>query len=163
MSENLKRLQSVHWTQKENGSHIQLSAVTLQWRHNGRDSVSNHQLDDCLLNRYSYADQRKHQSSASLAFVRGSHRGPVNSPHKWPVTRKMFPFYDIIMKIRPNTLYTVLQCQKRYIIMKIVTGKELHRHQCILCPFLWFTHTYIYMPYIACAHGFGMQCWVGLY
>ena len=41
--------------------------------------------------------QRKHQSSASLAFVRGIHRSPVNSPHKWPVTRKMFPFDDVIM------------------------------------------------------------------
>ena len=40
---------------------------------------------------YSGADQRKHQSSTSLAFVRGINRGPVNSPHKWPVTRKMFP------------------------------------------------------------------------
>ena len=48
---------------------------------------------------YSGADQRKHQSSASLAFVRGIHRGPVNSPHKWPVTWKMFPFDDV-MKIR---------------------------------------------------------------
>ena len=47
---------------------------------------------------YLDADQRKHQSSASLAFVRGIHRGPVNSPHKWPVTRKMFPFDDVIMK-----------------------------------------------------------------
>ena len=46
---------------------------------------------------YSDSDQRKHQSSASLAFVRGIHRGPVNSPHKWPVTRKMFPFDDVIM------------------------------------------------------------------
>ena len=46
---------------------------------------------------YSDADQRKHQSSASLAFVWGIHRGPVNSPHKWPVTRKMFPFHDVIM------------------------------------------------------------------
>ena len=43
------------------------------------------------------ADQRKHQSSASLAFVRGLHRGPVNSPHKGPVTRKMFPFDDVII------------------------------------------------------------------
>ena len=40
---------------------------------------------------YSGADQRKHHSSASLAFVWGIHRGPVNSPHKWPVMRKMFP------------------------------------------------------------------------
>ena len=46
---------------------------------------------------YSDADQRKHQSSASLAFVRGIHRGPVNSPHKWPVARKMFPFDAVIM------------------------------------------------------------------
>ena len=46
---------------------------------------------------YSDADQRKHQSSTSLAFVRGIHREPVNSPHKWPVTRKMFPFDDVIM------------------------------------------------------------------
>ena len=46
---------------------------------------------------YSDADQRKHQSSASLAFVRGIHRGRVTSPHKWPVTRKMFPFDDAIM------------------------------------------------------------------
>ena len=46
---------------------------------------------------YSHADQSKHQSSTSLAFVRGFNRGPVNSPHKWPVTRKMFPFDDVIM------------------------------------------------------------------
>ena len=46
---------------------------------------------------YSVADQIKHQSYASLAFVRGIHRWPVNSPHKGPVTRKMFPFDDVIM------------------------------------------------------------------
>ena len=46
---------------------------------------------------YSDADQRKHQSSASLAFVRRIHRGPVNSPHKGPVTRKMLPYDDVIM------------------------------------------------------------------
>ena len=46
---------------------------------------------------WSGADQRKRQSSASLAFMRGIHRWPVNSPHKRPVTRKMFPFNDVIM------------------------------------------------------------------
>ena len=46
---------------------------------------------------YSGTDERKHQSSASLAFVRGIHRWPVNSPHKGPATRKMFPFDDVIM------------------------------------------------------------------
>ena len=46
---------------------------------------------------YSDADRRKHQSSASLAFVRGIHRWPVNSLHKGPVMRKMFPFDDVLM------------------------------------------------------------------
>ena len=53
---------------------------------------------------YSDADQRKHQSSASLAFVRGIHRWPANSPHKWPVTRKMFPFDDVIMRRQKGVL-----------------------------------------------------------
>ena len=42
------------------------------------------------------ADQ-KHQSSASMAFMRGIRRWPVNSPQKGPVTRKMFPFDDVII------------------------------------------------------------------
>ena len=71
----------------------------LQWRHNGHDGVSNNQPHHCLFNRLFSADQRKHQSSASLAFVRGIHRSPVNSPHKWPVTRKMFPCDDVIMDV----------------------------------------------------------------
>ena len=48
---------------------------------------------------HSDPDQRKPQTSASLAFVREIHQGPVNSPHKWPVTRKMSPFDDVIMYI----------------------------------------------------------------
>ena len=64
---------------------------------------------------YSGADQRKHQSSASLAFVRWIHRGPVNSRHKWPVTRKMFPFDDVIMWI----LYEIHMKWKR-------TSREIH-------------------------------------
>ena len=42
--------------------------------------------------------ERKHQSSAALAFLRGIHRLQVKSPHKGTVTRKKFPFDDIIMK-----------------------------------------------------------------
>ena len=75
------------------------------WRHYG-DVIMNviasqiTSLAIVYLTVYSDADQRKHQSSASLAFVRGIHRGPVNSPHKWPVARKLFPFGDVIMRIR---------------------------------------------------------------
>ena len=48
---------------------------------------------------FSGADQIKHQSSAPLVFVRIIHRWRVNSPYKWPVTQKMFPFDDVIMYI----------------------------------------------------------------
>ena len=51
------------------------------------------------------ADQTKHQSSASLAFARGIHRGPVNSPHKWPVMRKMFPFDDVNMHLADKNVH----------------------------------------------------------
>ena len=71
----------------------------LQWRHDGRECVSNHQPHDVYSTVNSGADQRKHQSSASLAFVRGIHRWPVNYPHKGPATRKMFAFYDVSMNL----------------------------------------------------------------
>ena len=54
---------------------------------------------------YSDANERKDQSSASLAFVKGIHRWPLNSSHKMPVTRKMVPFDDVIMfTLRPQSL-----------------------------------------------------------
>ena len=70
---------------------------------------------------YSDADQRKHQSSASLAFVWGIHRGPVNSPHKWPVTRKMFLFDDVIM-IDP-TLSRLMDVDPRGFAIRAMTTK----------------------------------------
>ena len=65
---------------------------------------------------YSGADQRKHQSSASLAFVRGIHWWPVNSPHKWPVMRKCFhlmtsSWYETV--IPPNS-FEYKDCLFRY-------------------------------------------------
>ena len=62
---------------------------------------------------YSDADQRKYQRPASLAFAWGSHRGLVISPHKVPVTRKMFPFDDVVMR---NA--------KRMPVFIMLTGKE---------------------------------------
>ena len=73
--------------------------MSLQWRHTERDGISNRRGLDCLLNRLFGRRSKKHQSSASLAFVRGNHRWPLNSPHKGPVTRIMFPFDDVIMAI----------------------------------------------------------------
>ena len=73
------------------------------------------------------ADHRKHQSSASLAFVRGIHRWPVNSPYKRPVKRKMFPFDHVIIKLAPlstpfsNTFSTLkcLRCLLHHILSLI--------------------------------------------
>ena len=56
---------------------------------------------------YSSADESKHQSSASLAFVRGIHRRPVNFPDKGPVTRKMFTFDDVIMIMKFSGVITI--------------------------------------------------------
>ena len=57
---------------------------------------------------YSGTDQRKYQSSVSLAFVWGIHRSPVNSLDKWPVTRKRFPFDDVIMSFSSMAACSVL-------------------------------------------------------
>ena len=86
----------IHWTVRRLTTRSCEITKPLQWRHIEGD-VSNHQSRDCLLNRYLGVDQRKHRCSASLAFMWGIHRWPVNSPHKEPVTRKMFPFDDVIM------------------------------------------------------------------
>ena len=57
-----------------------------------------YQIITSLTTVYSTADQRKYQSSTSLVFVRGIHWWPVNSPQKWPVTRKMFPLVISLVK-----------------------------------------------------------------
>ena len=77
---------------------VQSFCLSLEWRHNGRNSVSNHQPHDCLLN---HLFRRRSKKASKLAFVRGIHRWPVNSLHKWPVTGKMFPFDDVIMVYMP--------------------------------------------------------------
>ena len=67
--------------------------MPLQWRHNECNGVSNYQCLHCFVYSpiCSGTGLRKHQSSTSLAFVRGIHRLPT------PVARKMFPFDDVIM------------------------------------------------------------------
>ena len=69
----------------------------LQWRHNGRDGVSNRQPRDCLLKRLFRCRSKKTSKLRVTGLCEGNSPGPVNSPHKGPVTRKMFPFDDVIM------------------------------------------------------------------
>ena len=97
---------------------------------------------------YSGADKRKHQSSASLVFVRGIHRWPVNSPHKGPVTRKMSPFDDVIMFIviriwTPIYLFSRKCCAN----CSLKKAPILHRHQCAsmtVCVFMTIDATMWY-------------------
>ena len=89
---------------------------------------------------YSGADQRKHQSSASLAFVRGIHRAPVNSPHKWPVTRKMFPFDDVIMCPVDRKIFS--WNKQVYNFVPTINVKRNERSACI---FRWIYCAYLYI------------------
>ena len=70
----------------------------LHWRHNDHDGVWNHQPHGCLLNRLLRRRSKKTSKLRVTGLCVGNSPGPVNSPHKGPVTRKMFPFDDVIMR-----------------------------------------------------------------
>ena len=93
----------------------------LRWRHNERYDVSNHQPLDCLLNRLFKHRSKKTSKLPSLAFVSGIHRWPVNSPHRGPVTRTMFPFDDVITQSVHNL-----------VIFTMVSFKQVYTHLDIL-------------------------------
>ena len=78
----------------------QVGPVPLQWRHDDNDGVSNHQPHGCLLNRLFRRSSKKTSKLRVTGLCVGNSPGPVNSPHKGPVTRKMFPFDDVIMSTR---------------------------------------------------------------
>ena len=71
--------------------------LSLRWRHNDNDGVSNHQPRGCLLKRLFRRKSKKTSKLRVTGLCVGNSPGPVNSPHKGPVTRKMFPFDDVIM------------------------------------------------------------------
>ena len=85
------------------------SAFSCQWHQLGRNHYSDiimrtmgsqfSSVSIVYSTVYPGVDQRKHQSSASLAFVRGIHRWPLHSHQKGPVTRKMLPFNDVTIMI----------------------------------------------------------------
>ena len=85
----------VYTTMNVNGSNR--VAVTLHWCHNDHDGVSNHQPHGCWLNRLFRHRSKKTSEFRVTGLCVGNSPGLVNSPHKGPVTRKMFPFDDVIM------------------------------------------------------------------
>ena len=86
----------------------------LHWRHNDHDGVSNHQPNGCLLNRLFRRRSKKTSKLRVTGLCAGNSRGPVNSPHEGTVTRKMFPFDDVIMRYHDHLIFKmVIVYQKR--------------------------------------------------
>ena len=71
----------------------------LHWRHNDQDGVPNHQPHGCLLNRLFRRRLKKPSKLRVIGLYVGNSLRPLNSPHIGPVTRKMFPFDDVIMRL----------------------------------------------------------------
>ena len=93
------------------------STHTLQWRHNMPIASQITCVSIVCSSVGSGAHQRNHQSSASLAFLRGIHRRPVNSPHKRPATRKMLLFDDVIMNVFFCCILFLIQFNFKYFIL----------------------------------------------
>ena len=72
-------------------------AGALWWRHNGNDGVSNHQPHDCLLDRLFRHRWKKTWKLRVTVLCAGNSPVIGEFPHKWPVTRKKFPYDDVIM------------------------------------------------------------------
>ena len=112
-----------------------LGTKWLQWRHNLRDDVSNNRRLDGLLNRLlKRRDQRNYQKSASLAFVREIQRWQLNSPNKEPVTRKMFPFGDVIMSSKVPHPTIELTLRNVGNVWSMYITDNLHNPGCNVIP-----------------------------
>ena len=90
----------------------------------------NNQLLKCCSNVYSRADQRKHQRSASLAFVRGIHRWSVNSPHKWLVTRKE----NVSIWWRHRVVFDACMVAMCSLLIECFQWFLCHQLQCLYTP-----------------------------
>ena len=73
---------------------------TLKWHHNERDRVSNRQPHDYLFDCSFRRSSKKTSNLRVTGLCAGNSPGTGEFPHKWPVTRKMFPFDDVIMNHR---------------------------------------------------------------
>ena len=107
-----------------------LKLTSLQWRHNGRDSVSNHPRHHCLLNRLLWRRSKKTSKHWPLS--------PVISPHKRPVTWKMFPFDDVIMW--NWCIWNKIQISQRPMSQRLLNTV---RYTSIKVHYIWYKHRYI--------------------
>ena len=95
--------------------------LTIQWRHNESDCISNQQPHGCLFNGLFRRISTKTWKFRGTGLCSGNLAGTVNSPHKWPVTRKVFPFDDVIMA-------AICRCRKTLDIWGTVVKWKLRSH-----------------------------------
>ena len=86
----------------------------LERRHNKRDGVSNHRRLDCLLDRLFRRRSKKTSKLHVTGLCGGIHWWPINSPHKRPVTRKTFPFDDVVMVLKCSPRNRTVMWQGRH-------------------------------------------------
>ena len=121
----LWQLCCVHWI-VENHTLVKRSLI-IQWRHNGRDDDSNHQPHEYLLKRLLRHRSEKTSKLLVTGLVKGIHRWPVNSPHKGPVTPKMFSFDDVSWCVLTHHCANIAQSGHSSILSKcqLNTDKSL--------------------------------------
>ena len=88
---------------------LPITRGALHWRPNDHNCISNHHRIDWLLKRLFGRSSKKTSKLRVSGLCVGNSPGPVNSPHKWPVTRKMFPFDDVIMVCSTGWLPTTVR------------------------------------------------------
>ena len=120
---------------------------SLLWRHNDHDGVSNHQPHGCLLNCLFRRRSKKTSKLRVTGLCVGNSPGPVNSPHKWPVTRKCFHLMTSSCRERNflDVLYTMTPFQRnRYINWGILYQKQVSRPGTsnYIPQYLWDAITY---------------------
>ena len=140
--------------------------ITLHWRHDERDGVLKHRRLDCLLNRFFFGQKSKKTSKLCVTGLCGGiHRAPVNSPHKRPVTPKMFPFNDVIMicgKILVVSVLNILHWYYPYFI----SGH--HIVSATSCSFIfadigfwsYISSSVLYYETIRCSEVYMKNCWI---
>ena len=121
---------------------------SLRCCHNGHDCISNHQPHDCLLNRLFRRRSKKTSKLRVTGLCEGNPPKIVNSPLKWPVTRKMFPFDDVIMSWHLSTQHDLSLSMFLRWNTYIVSGENFQR-RCSSALYIFTICTLIHLSYYA--------------
>ena len=118
-----------------------------QWSHNGNDGVSNHQPHQCLLNCLFGRRSKKTSKLHVTGLCVGNSPGPGNSQHKWPVTRKMFPFDDVnmLLNLSAHQITAWISPMVRfrvYTLPTLMEGLISIAVMTFICK-VWCTHNYL--------------------